>query len=193
MIVLDIMTFAQTFNQSFRYSPEFKPSWIAFPWRHITLIIFFSSSSKLPLFFFISPVSMCLQILYKYLLLKCSPQHTSLSKTIVLIIPITMTLPFHDHYPLLFLGKANIISLIFTCKIFFRAHINTVCNVNIKYVCIDLARLLCPWNSPGKNTGVGSHSLLQRIFLNQGLNPSLQNFRQIPYHLSHQGSPTKLN
>ena len=32
------------------------------------------------------------------------------------------------------------------------------------------ARLLCLWNSPGNNTGVGSHSLLQRIFLTQGLN-----------------------
>ena len=31
-------------------------------------------------------------------------------------------------------------------------------------------RLLCPWNSPGKNTGVGSHSLLQEIFSTQGLN-----------------------
>ena len=30
------------------------------------------------------------------------------------------------------------------------------------------ARLLCPWNSPGKNTGVGSHSLLQGIFPTQG-------------------------
>ena len=29
------------------------------------------------------------------------------------------------------------------------------------------ARLLCPWNSPGKNTGVGSHSLLQGIFHTQ--------------------------
>ena len=27
-----------------------------------------------------------------------------------------------------------------------------------------------PWNSPGQNTGVGSHSLLQEIFLAQGLN-----------------------
>ena len=27
------------------------------------------------------------------------------------------------------------------------------------------ARLLCPWNSPGKNNGLGSHSLLQGIFL----------------------------
>ena len=31
--------------------------------------------------------------------------------------------------------------------------------------------LLCPWNSPGKNAGVGCHSLLQWIFLTQGLNP----------------------
>ena len=30
------------------------------------------------------------------------------------------------------------------------------------------ASLLCPWNSPGKNTGVGCHSLLQGIFLTQG-------------------------
>ena len=34
-------------------------------------------------------------------------------------------------------------------------------------------RLLCPWDSPGKNTGVGSHSLLQGIFPTQGSNPSL--------------------
>ena len=25
-------------------------------------------------------------------------------------------------------------------------------------------RLLCPWNSPSKNTGVGCHSLLQGMF-----------------------------
>ena len=30
-------------------------------------------------------------------------------------------------------------------------------------------RLLCPWDSPGKNTGVGCHFLLQGIFLTQGL------------------------
>ena len=28
--------------------------------------------------------------------------------------------------------------------------------------------LLCPWDSPGKNTGVGCHALLQGIFLTQG-------------------------
>ena len=32
------------------------------------------------------------------------------------------------------------------------------------------ARLLCPWNSPGKNTGVGCHALFQRIFPTQGSN-----------------------
>ena len=35
------------------------------------------------------------------------------------------------------------------------------------------SRLLWPWGSPGKNTGVGCHALLQRIFPTQGLNPSL--------------------
>ena len=51
-------------------------------------------------------------------------------------------------------------------------------------------RLLCPWNSPGKNTGVGSHSLLQGIFPTQRLNPGLPHCRQVPYCLSHQGSPS---
>ena len=51
-------------------------------------------------------------------------------------------------------------------------------------------RLLCPWDSPGKNTGVGCHFLLQAIFLNQGSNLGLLHCRQILYHLSHQGSPT---
>ena len=31
----------------------------------------------------------------------------------------------------------------------------------------------CPWDSPGKDTGVGFHALLQGIFLTQGLNPRL--------------------
>ena len=34
-------------------------------------------------------------------------------------------------------------------------------------------RLLCLWNSPEKNTGVGCHSLLQGIFPTQGSNLSL--------------------
>ena len=34
-------------------------------------------------------------------------------------------------------------------------------------------RVLCPWNSPGKNTGVGCYSLLQGIFPTHGLNLGL--------------------
>ena len=48
---------------------------------------------------------------------------------------------------------------------------------------------LCPWDSPGKHTGEGRRSLLQGIFLTQGLNPHLLHCKQILYHLSHQGSP----
>ena len=47
------------------------------------------------------------------------------------------------------------------------------------------ARLLCPWDSLGKNTGVGCHSLLQRIFLTQGSNLGLLYCWQILYHLSY--------
>ena len=47
------------------------------------------------------------------------------------------------------------------------------------------ARLLCPWDSPGKNTGVGCSSLLQRIFLTQRSNLGLLHCRQILYGLRH--------
>ena len=43
-------------------------------------------------------------------------------------------------------------------------------------------------DSPGKNTGVGCHALLQVIFPTQGLNSGLPRCSQILYHLSHQGS-----
>ena len=46
-------------------------------------------------------------------------------------------------------------------------------------------RLLCPWDSLGKNIGVGCHALLQGIFLIQGSNLCLLHLlhcRQILYH-----------
>ena len=43
---------------------------------------------------------------------------------------------------------------------------------------LQSARLLCPWDSPGKNTGVGCDALLQGIFMTQGSNPYL-------FHLLH--------
>ena len=46
-----------------------------------------------------------------------------------------------------------------------------------------------PRNSPGQNTGVGSHSLLKGIFPTQGLNPGFPHCKQILYQLSHERSP----
>ena len=50
------------------------------------------------------------------------------------------------------------------------------------------ARLLCPWDSPSKDTGVGCHALLRGIFPTKGSNPGLLHCGQIHYCLSHQGS-----
>ena len=46
-----------------------------------------------------------------------------------------------------------------------------------------------PGVSPGKNSGVGCHALLQEMFPTQGLNPGLLHCMWILYHLSHQGIP----
>ena len=57
-------------------------------------------------------------------------------------------------------------------------------------LCIPMdARLLCPWDSPGKNTGAGSHFLFQGIFLTQGSKPYLLHYGEILSHLRHRGSP----
>ena len=53
---------------------------------------------------------------------------------------------------------------------------------------VQPARLLCPWDFPGKNTGVGHHFLLQGIFPTQGLNLGLLHCRPILYRLSYKGS-----
>ena len=55
-------------------------------------------------------------------------------------------------------------------------------------LCPTPIRLPCPWDSPGKNTAVGCHSLLQRIFPTQGLNLGLLHCKQIIYHVNHQGT-----
>ena len=71
--------------------------------------------------------------------------------------------------------------------------------LNLRHVCISHSiisdslrpyglwppRLLCPWDSAGKNTGVVCHFLLQGIFPTQGSNLGLLHYRQILYHLSH--------
>ena len=48
------------------------------------------------------------------------------------------------------------------------------------------ARVFCPWDFPGKNTGVGCHFLLQGIFLAQESNPCLLHWQADSLPLSHQ-------
>ena len=57
------------------------------------------------------------------------------------------------------------------------------------------ARLLCPWDSPGRNTGVGCRFLCQGVCLTRGLKPhllSLLHWQQVLYHLHHQGGQPQL-
>ena len=83
-----------------------------------------------------------------------------------------------------------------------RAATETVC------VCVCLVTQSCPTlcdltacsppdspvhaDSPGKNTRGSCHALLQGIFPTQESNPGLLHYRQILYHLSHQGSTSIL-
>ena len=50
---------------------------------------------------------------------------------------------------------------------------------------LQSARLLSPWDSPGKNTGVGCHVLLQGIFPTQGSNPGLLHWLVVSLPLRH--------
>ena len=66
-----------------------------------------------------------------------------------------------------------------------RVHPCSVASNTVRSYGLYPATLLCPWELPGKNTGVGGHFLLQRIFPTQGSNPyllSLLHCRQMLYH-----------
>ena len=77
-----------------------------------------------------------------------------------------------------------------------KGKVNTCMHAKLLQLCLTLCnpmdcsptRLLCPWDSPVKNTGVGCHFLLQQIFLTQESNPGLLHCRQILYQLSYKGS-----
>ena len=69
-------------------------------------------------------------------------------------------------------------------------HASSVGSSSLPPYVLQPARLLCPWDFPGKNTGVSCHFFLQRIFLTQISNPHLLcllHCRKILYHLSHRG------
>ena len=54
------------------------------------------------------------------------------------------------------------------------------------------ARFLCPWDSPGRNTGECYHFLLQGVVPTQGLNPHLLHWQEDSLPLSHQGTISRV-
>ena len=80
---------------------------------------------------------------------------------------------------------------------------NGGCNVECAYISVASAvsdflrhyglqptRLLSHWDSPGKNTGVGRHALLQEVFSTQGSSPRLLHWQVGSLSLSHWESPS---
>ena len=61
-------------------------------------------------------------------------------------------------------GKPRSISLLFSCS---------VLSDSLQPHGLEPVRLLCSWDSPGKNTGMDCRFLLQGIFPSQGSNPCL--------------------
>ena len=59
--------------------------------------------------------------------------------------------------------------------------VTSVVSYSVRAYGLEPARLLCLWDSPGKNTGLGSHALLHGIFMTQGSNPGLPHCRQFLY------------
>ena len=53
------------------------------------------------------------------------------------------------------------------------SEVTQLCPTLCDPVVLHPTRLLHPWDSPGKNTGVDYHFLLQEIFQTQGSNPGL--------------------
>ena len=75
----------------------------------------------------------------------------------------------------------------FACKACFSS-LSLAAKSRLTLETLEPARLLCPWNSPGKNTRVGCHFLLQGIVPAQELNPVLLQCRPILYQVSYEGS-----
>ena len=89
-------------------------------------------------------------------------------------------------------GTSFLIRLTKQCRLF------TSCFIRFSHVRLFAApwtgtsRLLCPWDSPGKNTGVGYHVLLRRIFPTQGSSSHLSCLLHLQagsLSLEHLGSP----
>ena len=54
------------------------------------------------------------------------------------------------------------------CDTFQFSSVAQLCTTLLAPHGLQPTRLLCPWDSPGKSTGVGGHALLQGVFPTQG-------------------------
>ena len=103
-------------------------------------------------------------------------------------------LALHIRWPKYWLFSYNLKCVQIKCAWFLRSesvHCSVVFNSLWSHGLYP-TRLLCPLNSPGRNTGVGSYSLIQGIFPAQVSNPALLHCRQILYCLSHQSINTRV-
>ena len=82
--------------------------------------------------------------------------------------------------------RSNCCCWVFLVCLFFTSAESEM-KVKVAQLCLTLCDPMSPWNSPGQNTRVGSLSLLQGIFLMQGLKPGLPYCRRIIYQLNSQG------
>ena len=88
-----------------------------------------------------------------------------------------------EHFATLF---NKLIMWWFSCKIVSNSWNPMDCSPP-GYVLWDIA-ILCPWDSQGRNTGMGCHFLLWGIFPTQESSLGLLNCRQILYQLRYKGS-----
>ena len=82
-------------------------------------------------------------------------------------------------------SKSSVYMWKFSVHILLKPGVGLGAKSSLTFVTPWTAKLLCPWDSPGKNTGVGHHFLLQGIFPTQELNLGLLHCRQILYWLNY--------
>ena len=94
---------------------------------------------------------------------------------------------------------------IITARTLTLTHSPELLQTSVTFTCTQLCLTLCKpmdcslpgssvhGDSPGKNTGVDCHALLQRIFPTQGSNPGLLHCSRILYQLINQGSPLRVS
>ena len=76
---------------------------------------------------------------------------------------------------------------LYSCPIL-RCLVAQLCPTLLTPYGLQPARLLCPWDSPGKNTGAGCHAFLQEIFPTQGLNLTGSVLKNLPANAGDAGN-----